>query len=655
MTVISLTRGEPRAPPGPPPPRRRRAASPLARIGGGLAVLVPIVFLSTFITYCLGALSNSNPAATILGQDAATPAAVARLDQALGLDHPLLVQYWNWLVQAVHGNLGRSYFTQIPVSQSISQRLPVDLSIAILAVILAVLIGGTAGTVAAIRRGGWFDRGVTAACSAVSTLPAFVVGIILVVLFAVSVHLFPANGYVGPSHRRRPHWLSHIILPSLALSLAVSADIARQLRTSLVQVLDQNYIVGARVRGLPYRRILVRHALRNASGPALVILGNDFPQMLAGAVAAEVVFSLPGLGQLLLESAQTRDIPVVQGLLLVVSTFVIVVNLVVNTTLNWLYRTERRGEHMSGRRPVIGRNGSRSVLRLPSARIAVAVLAAIAILAAFGSALAPQNPLTINANALFQGPSAHHLLGTDYLGRDVLSRLMAGTRLSVLTAARGGRDRAGARRDPRHRHRVPRPVVRLRRQPGQRRADDTARTSSSPSRSPPRSATAWSQAMVPVGILLAPLFFRVTRAATLEHARAQYVEAAELLGASKLHVIRVHVLRKVLPNIAVTTASMTAAALLAVSFLTFLGIGVQPPTPTWGGILSSDLDYLSQAPWAPFIPGALIAITVGALNALADAFRDRSGAGTLVPADPIIHINPSLERADGDRQSRSVA
>jgi peptide/nickel transport system permease protein len=163
------------------------------------------------------------------------------------------------------------------------------------------------------------------------------------------------------------------------------------------------------------------------------------------------------------------------------------------------------------------------------------------------------------------------------------------------------------------------------------------------------------QAMVPVGVLLAPAFFRVTRAATLEHARAQYVEAAELLGASKVHVIRVHVLRKVLPNIAVTTAMMTAAALLTVSFLTFLGIGVQPPAPTWGGILSSDLDYLNQAPWAAFIPGALIAITVGALNALADAFRDRSSAGTLSLADPVIATDPTLERAYGDPQSQSVA
>jgi len=339
VAVIGLTRSGGPAGAVPGPRRRHRGRVAAARLGGGLAVLVPIVFLATFITYGLGALSNSDPAATILGQDAATPAAVARLNRALGLDHPLVVQYWNWLTQALHGNLGRSWFTQIPVSQSVSQRLPVDLSIALLAVVLAVIIGGTTGTVAAIRRGGWFDRGLTLACSAVSTLPAFVIGIILVVLFAVTVHLFPANGYVGPT-TSIPQWLRYIILPALALSLQVSADIARQLRTSMVAVLDQNYIVGAKVRGLPYRRILVRHALRNAAGPALTILGNDFPQMLAGAVALEVVFSLPGLGQLLLESAQTRDIPVVQGLLLVTSTFVIVINLVINTTLNWLYRTD---------------------------------------------------------------------------------------------------------------------------------------------------------------------------------------------------------------------------------------------------------------------------------------------------------------------------
>jgi peptide/nickel transport system permease protein len=266
---------------------------------------------------------------------------------------------------------------------------------------------------------------------------------------------------------------------------------------------------------------------------------------------------------------------------------------------------------------------------MPSAQIAIVILLLVLFLAIFGSALAPENPLAINANALFQGPSAHHLLGTDYLGRDVLSRLMAGTRLSVLTAleAVGIGLVFGA----------PLGVATVFLGRGfdfwANRVSDALMTLPSIFFAVAVTAALGNglvQAMFPIGILLIPGFFRITRAATLEFARAQYVEAAELLGASKLHVIRVHVIRKVLPTIAVTTASAAAGALLAVSFLTFLGIGVQPPAPTWGGVLSSDLDYLSQSPWAPFIPGALIAITVGALNALADAFRDRQGAGTLL-------------------------
>jgi peptide/nickel transport system permease protein len=285
----------------------------------------------------------------------------------------------------------------------------------------------------------------------------------------------------------------------------------------------------------------------------------------------------------------------------------------------------------------------RAVLRLPSARVAVVVLVAVLFVAVFGSWLAPQNPLAVNAGALYQGPSLRHLLGTDYLGRDVLSRLMAGTRLSVFTAleAVGIGLVLGA---------VPGVATVF----AGRWFDFAANRVADALMTLPYVFFAVAvtaafgnglvQAMVPVGILLAPGFFRVTRAATLEHARAQYVEAAELLGGSKPHVIRVHVLRKVLPTIAVTTASMTAAALLAVSFLTFLGIGVQPPAPTWGGVLSSDLAYLSVAPWAPFIPGLLIAVTVGALNALADAFRDRSRALVL-----------PQERSHDDRHSQLAA
>jgi peptide/nickel transport system permease protein len=295
------------------------------------------------------------------------------------------------------------------------------------------------------------------------------------------------------------------------------------------------------------------------------------------------------------------------------------------------------------RRPRVGG----SVLRLPSAQIALVILAAILFLTIFGSALAPQNPLTINSNALFQGPGKAHLLGTDYLGRDVLSRLMAGTRLSVLTAleAVGIGLAVGAPLGV--------ATVFLGRTFDfiANRVADALMTLPSVFFAVAVTAALGNglvEAMFPVGILLIPSFFRITRAATLEFARAQYVEAADLLGGSKLHIIRVHVVRKVFPTIAVSTATAVGAALLSVSFLTFLGIGVQPPTPTWGGVLSSDLNYLNLAPWAPFIPGALIAVTVGALNALADAYRDRTGPGTLLlpEADPVIKTHPTLEAAD---------
>ncbi|HEY3774006.1 MAG TPA: ABC transporter permease [Solirubrobacteraceae bacterium] len=288
---------------------------------------------------------------------------------------------------------------------------------------------------------------------------------------------------------------------------------------------------------------------------------------------------------------------------------------------------------------------SARVLRRPSAIAALVILAVAVFMCAFGSLLAPYGALHQDVNAINQGPSAHHLFGTDYLGRDVLSRLMAGTRLSVLAAL----EAVGI-------------AVVLGTIPGiaagviggwldwwLSRIVDALMTL--PAIILAVAVTAaigngLTQAMVPIGVLMAPLFFRVIRAATLEFAHTQYVEAATLLGAGRWRVIRAHVLRKVLPTLAVTAASAAAYALLTVSFLTFLGIGVEPPTPTWGGVLSSDLEYLAQAPWAPFIPGAVIALTVGALNALADAVRDHVPAHQL-PAivDPVL---PVTEPTHGD-------
>ena len=282
----------------------------------------------------------------------------------------------------------------------------------------------------------------------------------------------------------------------------------------------------------------------------------------------------------------------------------------------------------------------RRIVGLRSARLSLVLLGIVAILTAFGSALAPYDPVHQDVAHLLQGPSAQHLLGTDYVGRDVLSRLMAGTRLSVLSALEAvvvalliGATTGLA-------------SVFLGRgfDYVSNRVNDTLMTLPTVVFAVAVTAVLGNrlvQAMFAVGVLLAPTFFRVTRAVTLQYATAQYVEQAELLGASRTHVIRVHVLRKVIPTVAVTAASTAAAALLTVSSLTFLGIGVVPPAPTWGGVLSSDLAYLSLSPWAPVAPAVMIMITVGALNRLADVIRDtaRAADDLVAPIATVTDVN----------------
>ncbi|MDP9793952.1 peptide/nickel transport system permease protein [Catenuloplanes nepalensis] len=267
----------------------------------------------------------------------------------------------------------------------------------------------------------------------------------------------------------------------------------------------------------------------------------------------------------------------------------------------------------------------RRVLTLPTGRIAAGLLTAIVLLALLGPLLAPHDPLAGGAEIL-AGPSGAYPLGTDYLGRDVLSRLLAGSRVSVLGAVQ-----------------VALVALVVGVLPGilsvylgavfewvtLRLADTLIAL---PFLVFAVAVTALlgngiPQAMVTVGIMISPLFYRVSRAATLAVARSPYVEAALISGASIGWVVRRHVWVKVLPPIAVALAHTAGVGFVVVSSLTFLGIGVQPPAPTWGGVLAADLGYLSFRPWAPLLPTTLIMATVWACNLLADAIRDVTGPG----------------------------
>ncbi|MDT0158742.1 ABC transporter permease [Microbacterium sp. ARD32] len=258
-------------------------------------------------------------------------------------------------------------------------------------------------------------------------------------------------------------------------------------------------------------------------------------------------------------------------------------------------------------------------------RLALVLVAAVAVLAVAGPALAPHDPLGQDTARALSGPTPAHLLGTDYLGRDVLSRLLAGAPASLLSALAaaligllvGALPGALSAFAPRAGEWLALRVVdALLALPFILFAIVFAALL----------GNGLVQATTAIGLLIAPGFFRVSRAATLRVRDAQYVEAAMLLGGSSWWVLRRHVWRQVAPTLVVTGISALGSALLAVASLTFLGIGVQPPAPTWGGMLASDLGYLAQRPAGPLAPALAIVLTVAALNLLADAVRDRSGA-----------------------------
>jgi peptide/nickel transport system permease protein len=265
----------------------------------------------------------------------------------------------------------------------------------------------------------------------------------------------------------------------------------------------------------------------------------------------------------------------------------------------------------------------RRVLSLPSGRIAVGLLLFIALLAALGPVLAPQDPLATSDNTL-ASISGAHWLGTDYLGRDTFSRLLAGSRISVLASLEVALVALGVGAVPGILSVYLGRVFEW----GTLRLADTL--VALPFLLFAVAVTALlgnglTQAMLVTGVLVSPLFYRVSRAATLTVARSQYVEAAIIAGASVGWVVRRHVWTKVLPPIAIALAQTIGVGFIIVSSLTFLGIGVQPPAPTWGGLLASDLGYLDYQPWAPLAPALLIMATVWASNLLADAIRDVSG------------------------------
>lgn len=306
-----------------------------------VAIVVPVFVLGTLVTFALRSMSGLSPAHIQLGEEA-TPEAVAKVESQWGLDEPFLQQYWTWFTGLLHGDLGTSWASGADVATLIGLGLGVSVSVALLAMLIGTTVGFVLGTLAAVRRTTWVDRAITGFVTVVSVMPAFVVGIVLVTVFAVGLHWFPSAGYVPLAEGVSP-WLTHILLPALALSFDVVADVARQLRTGLVAAYRENYVTGAVVRGLSPRRVFFGHVLRNAIGPAIATLGLKFPSLVGASVVTEWIFGLQGFGRFANDSAQAGDVPAVQGVLVVSIVMVVAFNLVVNLVLARVTPASQRG------------------------------------------------------------------------------------------------------------------------------------------------------------------------------------------------------------------------------------------------------------------------------------------------------------------------
>ncbi|MBN9155279.1 MAG: ABC transporter permease [Microbacterium sp.] len=299
------------------------------RLGAALVLIVVVSFVAFVLTW----FSPGDPALAILGQ-AASPAALAAKRAELGLDRNVFEAYFAWARHALTGDLGTSWFSNRPVSESIATRLPVTITIAVTAVVLSGVLGAAIGLWAAARRGA-VDNAIRPLSVLGYAIPNFIVAILLVTIFAIDLRVLPATGWVDFS-TDPGGWLRSIILPVAALSLAAVAAVAQQMRNAAIATLQQDYVRTLRGRGLGGASIYLKHVLRNSAPVALTVLSLQFIGLLSGAVVIEYVFGLPGIGALSVGAAVQQDQPVIQGVVVTVVIVVVVVNLLVDLAYTWL-------------------------------------------------------------------------------------------------------------------------------------------------------------------------------------------------------------------------------------------------------------------------------------------------------------------------------
>ncbi len=289
---------------------------------------IPVLFIVSLISFGLMRLIPGDPAAAIAGI-AATPAQIEQLRRDLGLDEPLLMQLLHYYQGLLQGDFGKSLLLGKGVLAATMERLPVTIGLSLYALVLTLLIGVTSGIIAALRQNTWVDQVAMMIAMLGISIPGFFLGLLMIIFFAVQLGWLPSGGYV-PFSQDPIGWLRSTTMPAISLALLQAGLLARITRSGMLEVLRQDYVRTARAKGLPERQVILKHALANALIPIVTVVGIIISLLLSGAVVTEALFSLPGMGQLLTQAVLSRDYPMVQGGLLLVTTFLVLVNILVD-------------------------------------------------------------------------------------------------------------------------------------------------------------------------------------------------------------------------------------------------------------------------------------------------------------------------------------
>ena len=288
----------------------------------------PVMGVVALFVFLLLRLTPGDPAAVLAG-DNATPEQLDRIRTSLGLNEPLYVQFFTWINKLLHGDLGVSLISNVPVLNMISQRIEPSISLAVATIILSVVVAVPLGVLAAWKQGTWIDRFVMALSVLGFSVPVFVIGYILIQIFAIDLRWLPVQGFKSLSSGFGP-FFERLVLPTLALSFIYVALIARMTRASMLDVLVEDYVGTARAKGIGEIAVLFRHALRNAAVPVITVIGTGFALLISGVVVTESVFNIPGIGRLTVDAVLARDYPVIQAMILLTSLLYVTINLLID-------------------------------------------------------------------------------------------------------------------------------------------------------------------------------------------------------------------------------------------------------------------------------------------------------------------------------------